>query len=316
MKAIKKEVFNRFINSLITKYEVIAPVKDGIVRFARITDARQITFDYTNTLYPPKRFFLPNFETLFRYNKNEFVSKASTKKRILFGIRPCDIHGLLVMDRFFSDEMEDTFYSNHRKNTYILGLNCTKGGEYCFCESLGTDTVSYGYDLLFTEQQNIFLVEVGSDRGKELAGSFKETKQSVTYKHLCEKRIDTAKLKKISGYYDSKTWEESSKKCLSCAACVLTCPTCGCFTVDDFPNFDIKSGSRQRTWSSCQQKDFSRVAGNFVFRDERAKRFKHRIYHKFDYYPSKFSEYMCIGCGRCIRNCPPRIDMVKIINEL
>jgi len=318
MRYIKKEVVDSFITGLLNNYEVIAPVLNEIHRFEIISSADEINLDFTNTLYPPKKFFLPNYETMFSYSKNKFNYILPDKKKVLFGIRSCDVHGLLVLDRFFTDDVIDPYYLNHRKNTIIIAIACTKGGEYCFCDSVGTDTVRYGYDLLFHQVKRGFLVEVGSKTGEALTKNkfFSETNQNPSENHVCTKTLDTSKLKLLKEKQSDTTWEENTKLCLSCGACVMTCPTCSCFAVHDTPEFDLVSGTRKRNWSSCQQKDFTKVAGNFVFREKRALRFKHRIYHKFDYFKDIFQEFMCIGCGRCIRNCPPRIDMIKIINEL
>jgi len=317
MKFIKKEVFPSFIKLLLKDYEVIAPVLDYIHKFKIIESPDEINLNFTNTLYPPKKFFLPHNETLFDYDKNKIKTRIKNKKRIIFGIRPCDVHSLLILDRFFEDKISDPFYALHRKNTLIFALNCSQGNEYCFCESLGYDKLTYGYDLLFTRLKDGFLVEIGSQKGESLTKKyFSETNKKPQKKHLCDLKLNTSKLQKLEEKFDDKKWEEESKACLSCGACVFTCPTCGCFTVEDFPDFDLTSGSRKRTWSTCQLKDFSKVAGNFVFREQRSRRFQHRIYHKFDYYPALYGENMCVGCGRCIRNCPPRIDMVRILNEL
>ena len=62
--------------------------------------------------------------------------------------------------------------------------------------------------------------------------------------------------------------------------------------------------------------EFTRVAGDHVFRKDREGRFKHRIYHQLDYYKDKYGEFLCTGCGRCIEGCPTRIDFVPIINEM
>jgi ferredoxin len=78
---------------------------------------------------------------------------------------------------------------------------------------------------------------------------------------------------------------------------------------------DLKKGKRFKEWDSCQFLNFTMVAGGGVFRKERLARFKHRIYHKLQYFREKFGMDMCTGCGRCIEACPRLIDFTDVINK-
>ena len=109
-------------------------------------------------------------------------------------------------------------------------------------------------------------------------------------------------------------WESLSDKCISCGACTALCPTCHCFTIKDEVGFDLKTGKRIRIPASCQLRSFTRVAGDFVFRNKRVDRFKHRIYHQLQYFKDRHGVEMCTGCGRCIRACPTKINWVEAIN--
>ena len=63
-------------------------------------------------------------------------------------------------------------------------------------------------------------------------------------------------------------------------------------------------------------KDFTKVAGGLVFRENKVNRFRHRIYHKLKYFKDQTGKHLCVGCGRCINVCPSKLDMVKITNNL
>ncbi|MCM8801667.1 MAG: 4Fe-4S dicluster domain-containing protein, partial [Candidatus Omnitrophica bacterium] len=38
--------------------------------------------------------------------------------------------------------------------------------------------------------------------------------------------------------------------------------------------------------------------------------------HKFDYFKKNFGENLCVGCGRCIRYCPVKMDIAEIVNKI
>jgi predicted aldo/keto reductase-like oxidoreductase len=76
-----------------------------------------------------------------------------------------------------------------------------------------------------------------------------------------------------------------------------------------------KSGERRRIWDSCLLMNFTRVAGDYVFRKERTKRFRQWIYHKFCFFKEKYGTYGCVGCGRCIKTCLKHIDVTEVIKE-
>ena len=122
--------------------------------------------------------------------------------------------------------------------------------------------------------------------------------------------------KDIENDYKNKIWESDANKCLSCSACTIYCPTCNCFDINDKIDINFKNGNRTRTQTSCQLKSFSEVAGGKCFRDSRLARFKHFVYHKISYFKKTHDKYMCVGCGRCLRVCPTKIDWVDTINKI
>ncbi len=40
---------------------------------------------------------------------------------------------------------------------------------------------------------------------------------------------------------------------------------------------------------------------------------RQRIMHKFSYYVKNFDEVACVGCGRCVENCPINLDLREIV---
>jgi NAD-dependent dihydropyrimidine dehydrogenase PreA subunit len=326
---IPKEYLREFIQKLLHSHEIIAPVKrDEIHIFERIKNFEEIDLNFINTIFPPKKYFLPHLENIFDYKGNRTRVSYDETPRIIFGIRPCDVNCLSRYDKvFLNEEFLDPYYFKRKENTLILSLNCSQAGENCFCTSLGTDKLNQGmFDLLFTEEEGEnYLVEVGSKKGAKLINKnkklFSPTDEKPKIKLTCKKKITEENLNKLNDpkNFNSKVWEEYAEKCLSCCSCTITCPTCTCFGLRDIINLDLESGSRKREWQSCQLKVFTKVAGEYVFREERHKRLKHRIYHQLNYFKKKYGKNgknLCVGCGRCIENCPTNIDMTEILQKL
>ncbi len=318
-KLLKKEGLRQFFNGLTRKYKIIAPVKKKDIHvFEKVSSFDEIDLNFINTAYPVKSFFLPVYQELFSFNGGKINVKTDNSKKVVFGIRPCDVNALLVIDRIFLDEYEDPYYKARRNNTIIIALSCTETGENCFCESFGTNKLTKGFDLLLTKTKQGYVVETGSEKGKQLVNSkfFSNTNIEPKIELKFKKQITENDLNKLKQNFENPIWEEEAKKCLSCTACTSTCPTCPCFFVRDETNLDLKSGHKYRYWASCQLKNFSKVAGDAFFRKERSKRLKHRIFHQLVYYKDKFNSQMCVGCGRCFTNCPTKIDMVEILGKI
>ncbi|RLA93481.1 MAG: hypothetical protein DRG69_07025 [Deltaproteobacteria bacterium] len=202
----------------------------------------------------------------------------------------------------------------------MITILCNEAGPNCFCQSLGTHDVKEGFDLKLRDFGDFFSVESGSKFGESwLKTEFFKTVEEIPKiqnELECSVKLSEEEISRLRYNFHHPIWEEEAKKCLSCTACTVTCPTCTCFGMRDDVNLNLVSGTRIREWHSCQLQVFTKVAGGHVFRRERDKRLKHRIYHKLQYYKDRYGVQMCVGCGRCITNCPADIDMTKIIKAL
>jgi Fe-S oxidoreductase len=116
--------------------------------------------------------------------------------------------------------------------------------------------------------------------------------------------------------FEDELWKEYAEKCVLCGACNFVCPTCHCFTIKDDTNLRGTEGKRIRRWDSCHFKNFALIAGGLNFRGERNSRVKNRLYDKLCYSPQKYGVYSCVGCGRCIRSCPAKIDIREIAKKI
>ena len=311
--AIPKKEVPQFLDSLIEMgFEVIAPVKtEQGTNFSVLEKGSEVELE-GRTKYPPKKFFMPDGETIFRYDLEKEKVKTENKvgKRILFGVRPCDVQGLMALDKVFLEK--DPYYRKKRENTIIMALNCSESGENCFCQSMGTDRLQEGYDLLMSETKNNLVLEDSGERGKKFAKKFTKSNKEKIPKLKNKKKFDSKNIEtRILKIFDSKKWEEVSKKCLSCGACNISCPTCYCFAIRDVPGYDGNAGERKRDWSFCMLKNFSRVAGDMFFRRDRTERCKQFVFHKLSYFKEREGVQLCVGCGRCVDVCPTNIDFFK-----
>ncbi|MCA9496318.1 MAG: 4Fe-4S dicluster domain-containing protein [Nanoarchaeota archaeon] len=312
---LPKKDLNKLIKILKNYGEVIGPVQDKKwLRMKEIKDAKEISLTGISW-FTSKKYFFPEKQTMFTFNGTKLKKFSDFPKRVLFGLRLCDLNAFHVNDKLFLEqEPKNHNYANFRKNITLIGLWCDKPQDkYCFCDSM---ELQHYYDLCLFEKKDKFHIKVGSEKGEKI---LKELKLKIKDEHWkefpkCEMQLKTKDIKKF--FERDDIWKKGVDDCLSCGDCTTLCPTCLCFDVEDEVNLDLKSGTRFAKWDSCMYKDFTLVAGGHVFRNTRINRFKHRIYHKLDYFPSKYQEYMCTGCGRCIRGCPTKIDWVSLINEM
>ena len=303
-------------------FEIIAPVKDGsLVLFKPINKVEEVLFNYDNPLKPAKELFLPARERLFSFkDKGLEPSPPWEKDRIIWGIRPCDARSLSLLDDVFGGEYQDCFYQKRREKTLLVGLACCDPQSSCFCVALeGNPHSSRGMDLLLTHLgEGTYFAQSVSSKGEEL---LKDTGVGAKMKDR-EKRKSLADraMKKISrslqvpadleAIFDDPYWEMISRKCISCGICSYLCPTCHCFDLND------EGRERIRFWDSCGFPLFTKMTSGENPRREKRRRFRQRVYHKFDYFRKNFGKIACVGCGRCIRQCPVKLDIVEVVNNI
>jgi ferredoxin len=106
-------------------------------------------------------------------------------------------------------------------------------------------------------------------------------------------------------------WEDISFACINCGTCTFSCPTCWCFDIQD--EVYGNKGVRMRNWDSCMFPIFTVHTTGHNPRDTKLARLRQRFMHKLKYFVDKYDKgIMCVGCGRCVRQCPVNIDIRKI----
>jgi len=322
-KIIVKQDLALFVNNLIgSAAEVIGPKRrNGKYAFGKITKASDLHLDYDTTLLPPKMYLFPPKETLIKFElgrapKVEPVLEA--KPTILFGVHPYDIQAIELLDTAFSTTNPDINYLSRREKTTIIGIDCLNPNPNSFCASLGTATTETGFNLMLTDIGDSYVIAIGSSKGDELLRKYAKTREA-TQQELTQR--DSERQKASARYnitlnmkpeeipqlldksWDSPLWKERSEKCLSCGSCVMVCPTCFCFDVQDDVALNLKNGERYRQWDACMLPDFALVAGGGNFRGDKESRFRHRMYRKGKYLWERYTKLGCVGCGRCASAC-------------
>jgi sulfhydrogenase subunit beta (sulfur reductase) len=277
-----------------------------------------------------------DFNTL-DYTPDKFTKAPQVvPMKVAAGVNACDIHGINILDKFYSDDYEDTFYKERRKKLIIIGVSC-KPDEYCFCHETHTNIVEEGYDLFLNDLGDYYLVWVGSSKGddiirvgKELFGEEifdekispeviddfidfrKEGEKAFTNDIDMTGVTDLMELK----YSDPEIWEYFGEKCLGCGQCTMVCPTCTCFNTIDDLEINRESGHRRRYWDSCMFKEFSMVASGHNFRKTKAERVKLWYTHKLKAFIGHFGNPSCVGCWRCLVTCPVDINVYNVVSRL
>lgn len=331
IKKITKSAFSDFVDKLISTEKVIGvQAKGDRFAFEPLSSAKDLRLDYDVTLLPPKKFFQPPVEALLTYEIQEvYKSCYDAEKFILIGVHPYDMVALNQMEKIFAGDNADNHYLQRRRNATIVACDVVTASKNVFASCMGTATVKEGFDVLLTDTGQFYVAEAATEKGQTLldkaveavdAGAEDLNKRQQVWQDN-EKRLNKHQLKcrpsdlprLLEKAYEHPVFEEKAKSCFSCGSCTQVCPTCYCFDVQDEIDWNLKTGKRTRRWDGCMLDGFTKVAGGHEFRQDRADRFRHRIYRKGKYVPAKIDgQIACVGCGRCVDAC--LVDIANPVN--
>ena len=343
-RVLKKSRFPEFVTGILKQTEVYAPVRlegQEASHFTKVDSATTICLDYLNPKLPVKELFFPQREVLFRFKPGAHETAEPgppIPERVVLGVRPCDAAALEMFDRVFLDEpgesdrgdtvaprFTDPYYEDRRGRTTLVGLACNEPGNACFCTALnGGPHATRGLDLLLVDVGDRYLARPVTAKGEKLVADLPEApatdvKQADSLDTAARAAIDftidaPALLERLQAGFDHDVWDEISLPCINCGVCTYVCPTCYCFDVTDEES--ATGGVRLRTWDSCQFALFTRHASGHNPRQTGRDRLRQRTLHKFRYYPAVYGEPLCVGCGRCITECPTGIDLRDTLETL
>lgn len=304
-------------------------------RYRLLPGDPQLAFEYVVGPGSPKQFFFPANQRLFQMHiqGDDFVLDAGppqVPKLAFIGVRPCELAAIVVQDKVFGMNdpgtmrcESETYYTETRRQCFIVAVNCVRPGGTCFCVSMGTGpSATGGYDLALTELRAGFVVHVGTEKGAEVAGALPlreptgpelelaELKMQRAREHM-GRTLDLTGLKEaLEKSAEHPQWDDVAKRCLSCGNCTMVCPTCFCSTVTDNTSLDGKLLTRTRQWESCYTHQFSYTTAGPVRNTIRG-RYRHWLRHKLCTWHEQFGCSGCVGCGRCITWCPVGIDLTR-----
>lgn len=332
-KILRKDRLASFLERLLQERIVFAPVRKGEVILIREIDSpSQVVLEYLNAKESPKSVFFPQRETLFRYRSEKGKAEVDVPEyrergRVLFGIRPCDARGLLLLDKVFGGECSDPYYADKRAGTVVVSLGCADPNPSCFCLSMGGGPCSSeGSDLLLLDLGDRYIAEATSEKGavlledqafediddEALALAEKVKRRSeACMKPVADKKNLEGQLERL---FNDPVWKDLTETCLGCGICTYLCPTCHCFDLCD--EATGQAGERIRVWDSCQFPLFTQQASGFNPRPTVKERFRQRIMHKLSYLPKSQSMTGCVGCGRCVTECPVNLDIREVLTSL
>ena len=350
VQSLKKENVEALCISASYSWEIYAPLKSlgGDVQFMRLEDQEgkclldRLNLDYESLVVPPKSIAFPQLESIFEFRDKKITEtvKPSTK-RLLFGLRACDVKGILFMDDFFKRNFEDVYYLNRSMDRLLVIVGCKHPQESCFCTSTKTgpflplpdesDKSQFaGFDLQLVDTGAQYIVEIGSKKGEKFINDYRRFFDQASKKDIQNSKIAKRRAEKsvslkvdfqkaIKRFCDDKfptqLYKRIAQRCIYCGGCLYVCPTCSCFNIFD-EQIDSLSGRRYRNWDACVFQGYTREASGHNPRAEKwirtSRRYEHKL--KYDYLTTGMSG--CVGCGRCLLTCPVNIGISQIIQEV
>jgi len=295
--------------------------------FTRLTEENEFDLDSYRTVDPAKMLFYLTREQVF-------PEKYKPGKRIIAGIKACDLEALHVLDTaLVNEDFVDPGYHHWRDNSIIITSDCGEIASTCHCNLVeGKPFCEEGFDLNLSHINDHYFVKTGSQKGEAFLQlmmqhvsmqratdedqAMVERNRQAVFTQLEEQNKQFAR---TQDYANLKTdaadlWEEESQKCVGCGGCTNICPTCYCLILND--ESEAEKFVKVRSYDSCQYYGYARVAGGGTPRPKMSQRFRNRYLCKFLFMKDNFDLLGCTGCGRCTDTCPAQIDFRKAVYEL
>ncbi len=328
MRVLTKDALMAWLDQLADEATLVAPqTVDGILLYRPVTGSDEITFNYTRPKMSVKDVIFPATEHILSIEKQgqdvTLFEPALEKEQMVFGLRPCDAHGIAVLDGvFMGKEPIDWNYAQRRQVTTLIGLSCPQMWDGCFCTSMGgaPDDASY-VDVLLTEADGGYAVQAITENGKALVAGLdlQDVEGEPPSPTLRQETVPVPAPEDWPARFGDRYWDLLAERCISCRLCAYVCPTCRCFDVRDQVaqrHAGYAKYERLRCWDSCTGASYRVVAGGHNPRALKSQRLRNRFFCKFLYLHQDYDVNGCVGCGRCIQVCPVNIDITEMLHDV
>jgi sulfhydrogenase subunit beta (sulfur reductase) len=328
MRFTTRDRLKAWLDRLARDTDLIAPRDvDGHVLYRPVSSSDEVLFEYERPELSAKDYLLPATEVLLRIEQRgkdvALEEVLPERKQVLFGVRPCDAHGIVALDALFLDQdPPDRSYQHHRERTVLVGMACQRMWEGCFCVSVGGGpTDATHLDVLIREAPDGYVLEPRTPKGAGLLEGLELVQPTGEPLPVAEyaRPVPTTSSEKWRQVFEDGMWMRHGERCLSCRICTYVCPACRCFDVTDRV-VDMRPGitriERIRVWDACTSTNYRRAAGGHNSRPTKPARLRNRFFCKFCYYPEDFGPLGCVGCGRCVVSCPVDIDITEVMREV
>ena len=333
-RLIRKEELAGLARRIEGEMVVLGPVREDAGVLFEPLEGRDLDLSFANTRNAPKNALFPHTETLIRFTRTpkgmEFAAGGDDPVEAAAFVRPCDARSFLFLDKVFDqDKYRDPYYAGRRERTTVVSVACTRPPyAACFCTSVGGEPAgSEGADVLLTDLGDEVLAEFLTPKGEGLLKHFegarpadekaRSKKEEVreSARQAIRSRVPAREVKPIlDANFEHPFWATLHQKCLACGTCTYLCPTCHCFDISDETTGE--GGVRIRNWDSCMYPLFTKETSGHNPRPGQKERWRQRLMHKFRYIPENFDTIGCVGCGRCVLNCPVNLDIRKIVEDV
>lgn len=326
MKVLRKEDIPILVEALTLKYgRIFAPMRkeSGKLLYDEIDQGR---LDLEGGL--PQNSLKEVLTPFLQLKLLEVKGGKKTKPLppvALFGIRSCDLNAIKMVDHEYAELIDRSDYLTENSLSLIVSVACASPVDTCFCrEAGGSPFLNSGFDLQLYDAGHKFLIEVGSNRGRELVHEYPEIftgkradiaaeigmfkSRALSWEHRQPKLQEATKLL-LEGRVTSRSWRQDGNACVGCGACFDNCPSCLCLCEDDMPEV---TGQYCADLYRQLEKD-CRAIGPKEVEDE---------FVNVDFFENKLRQSQltgfpaCVGCGRCARNCENGEGMAVFIDRL
>ncbi len=338
--SIDKKEWNSGLQQSRESYRLTGPVKNQAAhRYKDLDDDEFPDMDFGETALSPKSILFPPSEVMLTFTTDKESPDCNIMRevpkaypdRAVIGLRPFDAKAFQVLKlNYDTKEYQDPYWLKAYNACTFIGLADNSPSVFDFSTSCNSGPFDEtGLDVLLVDTGDTYLAKILSDKGDAFtmaagfttvaddnsAAVIDDMKQAAEAKIRSTISFDKIAEKTVLELFEADHWEETAFACINCGTCTYSCPTCWCFDIQD--EVSGTDGVRLKQWESCMTGLFTLHGSGHNPRDYPWQRTRQRFMHKLKYFSDKYQQgIMCVGCGRCIRQCPANIDIREICERM